>query len=121
MEMFEDFRKDRNEYETVSIKVEDVNVVRSYKYIGVYIDDQLNVSENVQYLFKKAYPLLKVIKLNNTNVHKQIVSLFYRYFVDYFMPYCIISWFGSSHIRKTNINSQRSLKSLKEWVPIVKT
>ena len=34
MEMFVDFRKDRNEYETLSIKVEDVNVVRSNKYLG---------------------------------------------------------------------------------------
>ena len=39
MEMFVDFRKDRNEYETLSIKNEDVKVVRSYKYLGVYIDD----------------------------------------------------------------------------------
>ena len=29
MEMFVDFRKDRNEYETLSIKNEDVKVVRS--------------------------------------------------------------------------------------------
>ena len=35
MEMFVDFRKDRNEYETLSIKNEDVKVVRSYKYLGV--------------------------------------------------------------------------------------
>ena len=53
-EMFVDFRRDRNEYETISIKDEEVKVVRSYKYLGVgYIDDQLNFSENAQYLFKK--------------------------------------------------------------------
>ena len=50
MEMFVDFRKVRNEYETLSIKNEDVKVVRSYKCLGVYIDDQLNFSENAQYI-----------------------------------------------------------------------
>ena len=48
MKMFVDFRKDRNEYKTLSIKYEDVKVVRSYKYLGVY-----NFSENAKYIFKK--------------------------------------------------------------------
>ena len=86
MDMFVDFRKDRNEYETLPIKDEDV---RSYKYLGVYIDDQLNFSENAQYLFKKgigptAYPLLEV---NNMKVDKQIMSLFYRYIVESLIAY----------------------------------
>ena len=55
MEIFVYFRKDTNEYETLSIKDEDVKVVGRYTYIGVYIDDQLSFSENAQYLFKKAY------------------------------------------------------------------
>ena len=35
--------------------------------------------------------------LNNMNVDKQIMSLFYRSIVESVMSYCIISWFGSSH------------------------
>ena len=67
MEMFVDFRKDTNEYETLSIKNEDVKVVRSYKYLGVYIDDQLNFSENAQYLFKKGIQRIHFLRLlNNT-------------------------------------------------------
>ena len=98
MEMFVDFRKDRNEYETLSIKNEDVKVVRSYKYLGVYIDDQLNFSENAQYLFKKGIQRIHFLRLlNNMNVDKQIMSLFYRTIVESVMSYCIISWFGSSH------------------------
>ena len=98
MEMFVDFRKDRNEYETLSIKNEDVKVVRSYKYLGVYIDDQLNFSENAQYLFKKGIQRIHFLRLlNNMNVDKQIMSLFYRSIVESVMSYCIISWFGSSH------------------------
>ena len=98
MEMFVDFRKDRNEYETLSIKNEDVKVVRSYKHLGVYIDDQLNFSENAQYLFKKGIQRIHFLRLlNNMNVDKQIMSLFYRSIVESVMSYCIISWFGSSH------------------------
>ena len=98
MEMFVDFRKDRNEYETLSIKNEDVKVVRSYKFLGVYIDDQLNFSENAQYLFKKGIQRIHFLRLlNNMNVDKQIMSLFYRSIVESVMSYCIISWFGSSH------------------------
>ena len=98
MEMFVDFRKDRNEYETLSIKNEDVKVVRSYKYLCVYIDDQLNFSENAQYLFKKGIQGIHFLRLlNNMNVDKQIMSLFYRSIVESVMSYCIISWFGSSH------------------------
>ena len=111
MEMFVEFRKDRNEYETLSIKNEDVIVVRSYTYLGVYIDDQLNFSENAQYLFKKGIQRIHFLRLlNNMNVDKQIMSLFYRSIVESVMSYCIISWFGSSHKKKkTNINSQRSV------------
>ena len=92
MEMFVDFRKDRNEYETLSIKNEDVKVVRSYKYLGVYMNDQLNFSENAQYIFKKG-----IQRIHFMNVDKQIMSLFYRSIVESVMSYCIISWFGSSH------------------------
>ena len=63
----------------------------------MYIVDQLNFSENAQYIFKKcigstAYPLLEVIK-------RHVMSLFYRSIVESVMSYCIIRWFGSSHKR----------------------
>ena len=53
-------------------------------------------------------------------VDKEIMSLFYRAIDESVMSYCIISWFGPWH-KKANINSQRSIKLLKEWVSIVKT
>ena len=58
MEMFVVFRKYRNEYETLSIKDEDV------KYLGVYID-ALTISVKMLNIFPKrhtAYQLLEVIK-----------------------------------------------------------
>ena len=61
-------------------------------------DDQLNFSENAQYIFKKGIQRIHFLRLlKNMNVDKHIMSLFYRYIVESAMAYNIISRFGSSH------------------------
>ena len=78
IEMFVHFRTDRNDYETLSIKDEDFEVVKSYKYIGVYIDEQLNFSEtnfseSAQYIFFIFKKGIQRIHFLNMKVDKQIM------------------------------------------------
>ena len=63
MEMFIDFRKVRN-YEPLAIMNENVKVVEQYKYFGVFIDNQLTFTENVNNLHKKALQRIHIIIYN---------------------------------------------------------
>ena len=62
----------------------------------MYIDDQLNFSENAQYLFRNGIQSILFLRLlNHMKVDNQIMPLFYRSIVESVMSYCIISWFGN--------------------------
>ena len=95
MEMRLDFRRDRNDYNILSIKNEVVNVVNSYKYLGIYIDDKLNFSDNVQHLYKKCLQRVHHLRiLYNIKVESEILSLFYKTIVESVITFSIVTWFG---------------------------
>ena len=94
MEMFVDFRKIRN-YEPLAIMNENVKVVEQYKYLGVFIDNQLTFTENVNNLYKKALQRIHFLRiLNNINVDNTILTLFYRSVVESIVTFCMTSWYG---------------------------
>lgn len=96
MEMCLDFRKDRNEFNPLSIKNENVKVVNSYKYLGVIIDDKLSFSENVQHLYKKSVQRVHHLRiLNNLKIDSEILSLFYKSIIESVMSFAVVTWFGS--------------------------
>ena len=101
-EMIMDFRKDRNEYSLLTIKNEDVDLVHSYKYLGVHVDDQLTFKENIQHVYRKCIQRVHHLRiLNNIDVDKTILSLFYKSVIESMLSYCIVVWHGSS--RKKDI------------------
>ncbi|KAI4899575.1 hypothetical protein NFI96_002191 [Prochilodus magdalenae] len=53
-EMCIDFRRSRPSQQPISIKGVDVEVVRSYKYLGVHLDERLDWSVNTDSIYKKA-------------------------------------------------------------------
>ena len=53
MEMIIDFRKQK-QYGELKITNEGVKLVDCYKYLGVYIDSQLNFSQHIANVYKKA-------------------------------------------------------------------
>lgn len=103
MEMFFDFRRNKNDYSVLSIKNDLVRVVNSYKYLGVYIDDQLTFSENVQHLYKKGLQRVHHLRiLNNMKIDSQILSMFYKSIVESVLSFSIVTWFGPSSKKDQN-------------------
>jgi hypothetical protein len=95
MEMFVDFRKNKS-YDQLVIMNEGVKVVDKYKYLGVYIDHQLNFNENIDHLYKKAVQRLHFVRLlHNIKVDRCILTLFYRSVVESILTFCMTSWFSS--------------------------
>ena len=93
-EMFIDFRKIRS-YDPLVIMNEGVEAVENYKYLGVYIDNQLNFSHNVNHVYKKAVQRLHFVRiLHDIKVDRCILTLFYRSVIESILSFCITSWFG---------------------------
>ena len=98
MEMFIDFRKDKNQYCPLVIKAENVKIVDSYKYLGVIIDNKLTFAEHIQYLYKKSIQRIHHLRLlHNIRVDTKIMSLFYSSIVQTVLSFNIVTWFGSAN------------------------
>ena len=97
MEMIIDFRRDQNVHTPLTIKNECVNVVSKYKYLGVFIDDKLSFSDNIQHLYVKCIQRVRFLReLVSVRIDQTILTLFYRSIIESVMSYCIVSWYGSS-------------------------
>jgi hypothetical protein len=95
MEMFVDYRKDINNYKSLSIKNQNVTVVEKYKYLGVYIDNHLAFADNVNHIYKKAVQRTHYLRiLNDAKVGKQIMTLFYKSTIESVLSFCVTSWYG---------------------------
>lgn len=102
-EMVFDFRKDRNVHEALVIKDESVVFTKSYKYLGVYIDDRLDFTENIHSLYKKCLQRVRHLReLANIRVDIEILSLFYNSIIESVLAYSIVSWYGSSNKKDKN-------------------
>jgi gmma-aminobutyric acid receptor subunit gamma/cGMP-dependent protein kinase 2 len=99
MEMIIDFRKESDQHVSVTIQGEDVKIVNSYKYLGVYIDDRMNFSENVHNLYIKCLQRIRHVReLGKLWVDVNIMSLFYKSVVESVLSYTrsIVTWYGLS-------------------------
>ncbi|KAI4899267.1 hypothetical protein NFI96_008017 [Prochilodus magdalenae] len=61
-EMCIDFRRSRPTQQPISIKGVDVEVVRSYRYLGVHLDERLDWSVNTDTVYKKAQSRLYFLR-----------------------------------------------------------
>ncbi|KAI4887111.1 hypothetical protein NFI96_003141 [Prochilodus magdalenae] len=57
-----DFRRSRPSQQPISIKGVNVEVVRSYKYLGVHLDERLDWSVNTDIVYKKAQSRLYFLR-----------------------------------------------------------
>ena len=95
-EMHIDFRKTATTPAPLTIKGEDIEIVPSYKYLGVIIDNQLKWTENTTALKKKAAQRLYFLrKLRSFSVEKKIQELFYNSVVQSAISYCLACTFGN--------------------------
>ncbi len=85
-ELIVDFSRTRPPLTPVSIQGEDVEVVHSYKYLGVHLDDRLEWTGNARPLYKKGqswlYFLQRLRGFNDCNKMLPMLSLWWPYFTQ---------------------------------------
>lgn len=99
-EMVVDFRRKKSHLQPVSINGVDVEVVRTYKYLGLQLDDRLDWTTCVDTLHRKGQSRLYFLRrLGSFNVCKKLLQMFYQSVVASVLFYAVVCWGGSSKKR----------------------
>ncbi|KAI4898937.1 hypothetical protein NFI96_007064 [Prochilodus magdalenae] len=107
-EMVVDFRRNRSPQAPVIINREEVEVVGTYKYLGVHLDNKLDWSSNTSAVFKRGQSRLYFLrKLRSFGVCTKLLWTFYQSVVASAIFYSVVCW-GNS-INKTAINKLNKL------------
>ncbi|KAI4885265.1 hypothetical protein NFI96_001101 [Prochilodus magdalenae] len=95
-EMCIDFRRSRPSQQPISIKGVDVEVVRSYRYLGVHLDERLDWSVNTDMVYKKAQSRLYFLRrLGSFRICQKLLLMFYQSVVASVLFYDVVCWGGS--------------------------
>ena len=95
-EMIMDFRKSKPPLQIVNICGVDIEVVTSYKYLGVHLDNKLDWSLNTDTLYKKGQSHLFFLrKLRSLNICSKMLQMFYQSVVASVLFYAAVCWGGS--------------------------
>ena len=102
-ELIIDFRLKKDPLLPIIIKDQAVSQVRSYKYLGVTIDDQLKWDKHASNVFKKANKRLYFLrKLRQFKIDPTLISLFYQATIQSILTFCIIGWGGNTSQKNKN-------------------
>ena len=94
--MFDFSRKQDDLGGPVNISGCDIDVVTSYKYLGVLVDEKLNWGEQCKDVLAKGHARLHYLrKLKSFNIDTTIMRLFYASVVESAVLYGCLSWYGS--------------------------
>lgn len=95
-EMMVDFRGKPSPHQPVSIQGKDIEVVHTYKYLGVLVDDKLHWSSNTDVVYKKGQSCLFFLQtLRSFDVCMEMLIVFYHTVVASALSYVAVSWSGS--------------------------
>ena len=103
-EIIIDMRKRKNSKEAITINNSAVDIVSSYKYLGVTIQDDLKWNLHVETQTKKANKrMYSVRRLYKLKIDSKILCLFYNSVVSSVLTYAITSWFDAcdKNLKKT--------------------
>ena len=102
--MIFDFRKNKNVITPLKIKNEDVEIVKEYKYLGTFIDEDLNWNRNTKHICCKANQRLYFLrKLKSFQANQDILFLFYESVIQSVITFSIIVWYNclnNSNLKK---------------------
>ncbi|KAI4896432.1 hypothetical protein NFI96_006934 [Prochilodus magdalenae] len=120
-----DFRRSRPSQQPISIKGVDVEVVRSYRYLGVHLDERLDWSVNTDIVYKKAQSRLYILRrLGSFRICQKLLLMFYQSVVASVLFYAVVCWGGSISKRDAGrldrlfTHVTPLLRSL-HWLPVV--
>lgn len=94
--MVVDFCRSKPPLEQVSISGRDIEVVQSYRYLGVHLDCKLDWSVNTEAVYKKGQSRLFFLrKLRSFDVCGEMLRMFYQSVVAGTIFYAAVCWGGS--------------------------
>lgn len=91
-----DFRRHHPTPEKMIIDVKEVEIVESYNYLGIIIDNKLTFELNTDMLSKKSQQRLFCLrKLAKFQVDRSLMTLFYKSFTESVFTFSCICWYAS--------------------------
>ncbi|XP_049338649.1 uncharacterized protein LOC111191212 isoform X1 [Astyanax mexicanus] len=102
--MVVDFRRAQHTHSPLNIDGSSVEIVKSTKFLGVHLADNLTWTLNTSSTAKKAQQRLYFLrKLRKARLPPPILTLFYRGTIESILSSCITAWFGTCTVsdRKT--------------------
>ncbi|KAF7690055.1 hypothetical protein HF521_011859 [Silurus meridionalis] len=103
-EMVVDFRRTQSDHSPLIIDGSSVEIVKSTKFLGVHLADNLTWSPNTSSITKKAQQRLYFLRrLRKAHLPPPILTMFYRGTIESILSSCITAWFGNCTVsdRKT--------------------
>ncbi|KAI3374361.1 hypothetical protein L3Q82_005960 [Scortum barcoo] len=92
-ELVVDFRKQRARLNSVTIRATEVDIVDSYKYLGVHLDNKLDWTINTDEIYKKGQSHLFFLRrLRSFNVCRTMLQMFYHSVVSSIIFYAAVCW-----------------------------
>ena len=102
-DMLFDFRRNKTFCESTIIHGEEVETVKTYKYLGTTFDDKLTWNENTEIIAKKGQQRVYLLrKLNSFSVNETILSTFYRSFIESVICFSFVCWFYNLNVKNRN-------------------
>ncbi|KAI4876114.1 hypothetical protein NFI96_026138 [Prochilodus magdalenae] len=95
-EMVVDFRRTRRDHSPIHIDGSTVEIVKSTKFLGVHLAEDLTWSLNTSTITKKAQQRLYFLRrLRKAHLPPPILTTFYRGTIESILSSCITAWFGN--------------------------
>ncbi|KAI5098259.1 gastrula zinc finger protein XlCGF28.1-like [Silurus meridionalis] len=111
-------RRGQSGQSTLIIDGSSVEIVKSTKFLGVHLADNLTWSLNTSSITKKAQQRLYFLRrLRKTHLPPPILSMFYRGTIESILSSCITAWFGNCTVSKRK-TLQRILEVLGLSLPL---
>ena len=94
--MIFDFRKSNEKHETIIINNEEVERVKTYKYLGVVFDEKLDwFEQSNKVVCKMKSRLYFMRKLHSIELDRSLLILFYKSCFLSIVNYCLMGWGGN--------------------------
>ncbi|KAK3527697.1 hypothetical protein QTP86_034170 [Hemibagrus guttatus] len=95
-EMVVDFRRAQSDHSPLNIDGSNVEIVKSTKFLGVHVAEDLTWSLNTSTITKKAQQRLYFLRrLRKAHLPPPILTTFYRGTIKSILSSCITAWFGN--------------------------
>ena len=99
-ELVIDFRSGVHHSTPVNIYGQNIEIVHSYKYLGITIDDKLRWDDNTMNPYKKGQQRLYFLrKLNALHIDSNILFVFHDSFVKSVMTFGLVCWWGKLSVK----------------------